>query len=223
MMSQPGLGKSSMRMLLVVLLSVAALTWSGCKSAEQKHYEAGKTAAEQGDYNKAVQEFELALAANPNNVKAHFRVAEIYKDHSKSLKKAREHFRKVVELQPTYATAWEGLKDVYLAENDVDSAIIALQDGLKKGAWDDKPDRKEDIQAELQKMLEKQKEAKGAASGPAASGPAASSPAAAGEKPAAGAQPAGAGAKKAKSKTKSAAGAKPVESAPAGEPNAEGE
>lgn len=157
----------------MVFVGCAVLAWTGCKSAEERHYEAGKKAAEQGDFNKAQEEYLLCIAANPDNVKAHFRLATIYKEHTKSMKKAREHFYKVTSLAPTYAAAYEALKDIYVQENDLPSAINTLQDGLKLNAWDDKPDVKEDVIAQLEKLKEQQAAQGGAASAPASSAPAA--------------------------------------------------
>jgi len=159
------LGAASRAGLRAALVACLAVLWTGCKSERSKHYEAAKRFRDQGQFEKAVEEFNAVIALEPNHIKSHYSLACVYRDDLDNPEKAIEHFRRVVEIDPQYAKAWRKLSECYQARGNQEAAIKALQDALTAGAFDDKPDEKEDVQHQIQLLLDKGGET-GAASAP---------------------------------------------------------
>jgi len=80
--------------------------------------------------NQAIQEYQAALAASPNNEKAERRLAEI--DALKgNTAKASEEFRKAIELQPGDADAKVGLAKLLSDSRQIDEAMSLLADAVQ--------------------------------------------------------------------------------------------
>jgi spermidine synthase len=73
---------------------------------------------------RAVHALEAAIAANPEDVEAHARAAELLVGEGR-LREAEQHYAEVVRLQPSRAAAWEAIGGLALDRRDYARAVEA--------------------------------------------------------------------------------------------------
>ena len=99
---------------LEVLAQVAAIA----PSVPGYHTEVGYYHLQNGDYEPALKEFELAVAADPNDLSAHLYLATaLYREFGYTEESAREirsHLEKVIALNPDFAPAYAFLSVAYI-------------------------------------------------------------------------------------------------------------
>jgi tetratricopeptide (TPR) repeat protein len=82
------------------------------------HTELGYYHLQNGDYPKALKEFDLALAADPNDLSAHLYIATaLYRESGyteESTSQIRSHLEKVIALNPDFAPAYAFLSIAYI-------------------------------------------------------------------------------------------------------------
>jgi tetratricopeptide (TPR) repeat protein len=89
-------------------------------SNKYAHYDLGTIYGRQGNTAQAIQEYQTTLGLDPNFVDALFNVAVA--TATSDPPGAEQLYRKVVSLQPTYASAWLNLGFVLMSEGRGDEA-----------------------------------------------------------------------------------------------------
>jgi tetratricopeptide (TPR) repeat protein len=99
---------------LEVLQQVAAID----PNVPGYHTEQGYYSLQNGDYQKALKEFDLAVAADPNDLSAHLYLATaLYRKFGyteESTPEIRRHLEKVIALNPDFAPAYAFLSVAYI-------------------------------------------------------------------------------------------------------------
>jgi len=85
------------------------------------------------NYEKAVEQFELAARMDANLALAHWGQGEVLR-RNEEYDKALPHFRRAVELDRKFPDAQLGLGDCYTQLKRLDEAVTTLQPGLNWGA-----------------------------------------------------------------------------------------
>ena len=116
-------------LLLICFFSIFTL---GCENKKQKakeHYQRGLAYYEQENKREAFQEFEKAIALDPDLADAHFKLGVMYHGGS-SYDKSIESFKKVLSLDPNYPRIFVGLGNVYY-EYGLKKWVAAIKVSLK--------------------------------------------------------------------------------------------
>ncbi len=99
----------------LALLSAAALFLGACepvKVTQQRrsayHMKVGQLYLEQGQVERALAQFEIALQMNPNLVEAHVEVGNAF-NHTGDYRRAHTSYERAVKLAPTHLEAQRGL------------------------------------------------------------------------------------------------------------------
>lgn len=126
----PGLGGPALGLLLV-LVAVSAST--GCRmSAHGKNID-GVRDFQQGQYQSAIQRFQQALAADPNNADAYYNLAATYYSLGKYqgdqglLNQAEGLYHQCLDLQPNHTECYRGLAALLVDTNRPESAFTLLK------------------------------------------------------------------------------------------------
>ena len=90
-----------------------------------------------GDFEKALEAFEMALSLENEYILAINNLGKVYlsiflktKD-PEAYQKSLQNFKKAIELDPDYAPAYNGLGGAYLQAGNLDAAIYCLEKALK--------------------------------------------------------------------------------------------
>jgi Tfp pilus assembly protein PilF len=110
-----------LRVSLVWSLALALLL-SGCKHIPTEkerenseiRYNLGLQAQQAGRTQEAVNEFQKALALDPDNANAHHALAILLHISYKRYDQAIEHYEKALELQPNFSEARSNMANVYV-------------------------------------------------------------------------------------------------------------
>ncbi len=78
------------------------------------------------------------LQGDPNNLDAHHKLADYYRDHG-AISKAIDQYIEIVRLTPADVPAHHLLGDLYMQEGDRDKALAAWEDATKTASEADKP------------------------------------------------------------------------------------
>jgi arylsulfatase A-like enzyme/Tfp pilus assembly protein PilF len=84
-----------------------------------------------GEYEKAEQELQTALKLEEGNLTAHYRLADVFRA-TRSYAKAVEHYRRVLEIDPSYVWALNGLGMTLALEGKNDEALSAFREAVRK-------------------------------------------------------------------------------------------
>ncbi|NVM02764.1 MAG: tetratricopeptide repeat protein [Candidatus Helarchaeota archaeon] len=68
---------------------------------------------DEGDYDDALQKFELSVKLDPKYYISWYNMARIYGNQKKNYQKAIELFEKALSINPTYGPGWNSLGNVY--------------------------------------------------------------------------------------------------------------
>ena len=83
-----------------------------------------------GDFAKAEQELRIALTLEEISVPAHYRLADVYRA-TKNYTKAVEHYRRVLEINPSYVYALNGLGMALALGGENEEALTAFRDAVR--------------------------------------------------------------------------------------------
>jgi len=111
------------------------LGWSACEKGKlspeaQKHFERGRTWADQGDYVHAIQAYLKVIALAPNFAQAHHNLANAYFQHDE-YDKAEEAYQRAIALAPDFAKAHYNLAALYVRQTRYAEAIEQLLNAVE--------------------------------------------------------------------------------------------
>lgn len=145
-------GKGLCLSLLGLLLAVCLLGGCGEKgeSAWQEQYDLGLRYLDEGNYEQAILAFTAAIEIDPMRAEAYVGRGQAYVgsgETEENLTAARSDFKAALDLDGTLASAWLGLADVYLREDDPDRARDVLEEARDKtGENQDVLDKLEELE-----------------------------------------------------------------------------
>lgn len=110
---------------LIALLAygVFALTLAGCNLSAQQHNVQGRQAFEYGHFSNAINEFQQALSANPQNANAYYNLGASYYALGKQTKnqqwatQAEQLYRQAISLDDQHTDAHRGLAALLIETN----------------------------------------------------------------------------------------------------------
>jgi len=111
---------------LVFFLIFGFLTCSSKEKQAEKHFKDGFEYQNQGDLDKAIEEYKKAIELNPNYLQAHMNLGAAYIGQKK-YDQAIEEFNAVVKLNYYYGTAHYNLGYVYLLKGVKEKAQEELK------------------------------------------------------------------------------------------------
>jgi arylsulfatase A-like enzyme/Tfp pilus assembly protein PilF len=94
------------------------------------HYDLGLVYEGQGQIDKAIESYEAELTANPNAYRAAFNAGKLLQKTGRT-KEAIGHFRRVVEIEPTFGTGHLYLAQALLEDGDLAGAEQSARVGLQ--------------------------------------------------------------------------------------------
>ena len=106
---------------LIFLLVFGSLTCCNKEKQAEKHFKKGFVYQDQGNLDKALEEYQKALKLNPNYVKVYTNVGTIYLER-KDYDQAIQQFKKVIELNYWDSKAHYNLGFAYLKKGEVEEA-----------------------------------------------------------------------------------------------------
>ncbi len=106
---------------LVLFLIFGFLSCSSKEKQAEKHFRKGFRYQDQGNLDKALEEYEKALQLNPNYAKVYTNIGTIYLE-KKDYDKAIQQFKKVIELNYWDKKAHYNLGLVYLYKGKIEKA-----------------------------------------------------------------------------------------------------
>jgi tetratricopeptide (TPR) repeat protein len=101
----------------------------GCASKEkqaEKHFKTGFGYQDQGNLDKAIEEYKKATELNPNHLQAHMNLGTVYIEQKK-YDQAIEEFNTVVKLNYYWGKAHYNLGYIYLLKGDKEKAQEELK------------------------------------------------------------------------------------------------
>ena len=113
--------------LLMLLLSI------GCNLPANRQNLDGRRNFEMGNYNGALQSFQLALNADPSSADAHYNIGRTFHHLGKSsnnkqqLAQAKQAYQNALKLNPTHQPAYRGLSVLLTENNQANEAFALLQ------------------------------------------------------------------------------------------------
>lgn len=106
-------------------------------SGQQIHNNLGDVYARQGDMQKAVEEFQKAIAINPNYADAYHNLANTYEQMGQ-LDPAIENYRKALEINPQLWQSYQNLAAIYFNAGQFDLAVDNMKKALEINPTDPK-------------------------------------------------------------------------------------
>jgi len=98
--------------IITALLAAAVVFWSGC---QQTAVTSAKVYIQQQNYEKAIEQAELAIQSNPNDAEAHYVAGQAY-GYVGEFRKMNEAFNTSLELSPKRETEITYYKNKYYAD-----------------------------------------------------------------------------------------------------------
>lgn len=89
-----------------------------------------------GDYEGARIYFSYVATVNPNNLGAHWNLAQLYQYYLKDMARAEAEYRRVISLDPAFILAYSELYMLLMTQGKTDAAVAALAAGIDKNADD---------------------------------------------------------------------------------------
>lgn len=114
------------KVVLNFLLICLFLSCSSKEKQAEKHFKDGFEYQNQGNLDKAIEEYKKAIELNPNYLQAHMNLGAAYIGQKK-YDKAIEEFNTVVKLNYYYGTAHYNLGYVYLLKGEKGKAQEELK------------------------------------------------------------------------------------------------
>jgi tetratricopeptide (TPR) repeat protein len=102
-----------------------------CADDPEVHYQAGNRHLLEDDYQKAIQEYEAALAGGTGSPEIYNNLGLAYSHSGLSYTKAVENFKKAIELEPDYPDAYADLGLAYIGAGEYEKAIKSFQQLLE--------------------------------------------------------------------------------------------
>jgi tetratricopeptide (TPR) repeat protein len=109
------------KIFLVFFLIFGFLTCSSKEKQAEKHFKDGFGYQNEGNLDKAIEEYKKAIELNPNYLQAHMNLGAVY-IQQKKYDQAIEEFNTVVKLNYYYGTAHYNLGYVYLLKGEKEKA-----------------------------------------------------------------------------------------------------
>ena len=123
----------SLRICLAAFLALAAckhVPTEKEKQGAQIHFDLGVQAQQNGSIQEAYSEFEKSLQMDPDFAESHNAMAILLHLSFRKLEDAIEHYRRAIEVRPTYSEAKTNLANVYLDQERYDEAIALYAEAL---------------------------------------------------------------------------------------------
>jgi Flp pilus assembly protein TadD len=114
------------RSFLVLFLIFGFLSCASKEKQAEKHFRQGFTYQDQGDLDKAADEYKKAVELNPNHLKAHMNLGAAYMRQEK-YDQATEEFSTVVKLNYYHANAHYNLGYIYSLKGEKEKAQEELK------------------------------------------------------------------------------------------------
>lgn len=114
------------RFLSTVVLILLTLVACGDTTSTEEHFQKGNEAAQAGDFEQAVVEFEAVLEKEPENVSAMSNLGVVYYNLG-SLDKAIEQYQKAIEIAPEDADIHSNLAAAYVQQDQLDEGLEEYQ------------------------------------------------------------------------------------------------
>jgi Flp pilus assembly protein TadD len=111
---------------LVFFLISGFLTCASKEKQAEKHFKQGFSYQNQGDSDKATDEYKKAVELNPNHLKAHMNLGAVYM-RQKKYDQAIEEFSAVVNLNYYHANAHYNLGYIYILKGEKEKAQEELK------------------------------------------------------------------------------------------------
>ncbi len=125
----------NLKHLIILLFCIGmVLGHAGCNFSATGHNIQGRRLFEQGQFAQALETFQQALAANPNNADAYYNLASTYAFLGKAQKnttwltQADQLFRNALNLNPNHADSYRGLAALMIESGRVNDAFQMVQD-----------------------------------------------------------------------------------------------
>lgn len=137
----------------LVCMMLAALLLFGCGAAAdnwQDQYDLGMRYLNEANYEEAIAAFTEAIRIDPNRAELYVGRAQAYMasgETAENLAAALADYGKAQELGYTDADLWLGLADIYIRQEDYETAWKILEEGLETTGGDS------EIQAKLGEMV----------------------------------------------------------------------
>ena len=101
------------------LSSLSQVSSKSLKEQGILHYNLGVFYTKDGNYQKAIEEFNEVISLDPSDADAHYNLGVIYAEHVPDEIKAKEHFQRYLEMAPNdkdadkarkYLLVWESIQ-----------------------------------------------------------------------------------------------------------------
>ena len=93
----------------------------------QEYYNLAITHYEKGEYDSAIENFQIAVSISPEHAEAHYNLGVVY--YKKELfELSEQHFKKAAELNPEDSESYYNLGLTYYENNNLDLAIKTLKE-----------------------------------------------------------------------------------------------
>ncbi|MFH1601764.1 MAG: tetratricopeptide repeat protein [Candidatus Shapirobacteria bacterium] len=99
-------------------------------SSHQNHNNLGDYYGRQGDFEKAIKEFKIAIEIQPNYADAYHNLANIYLQINQ-VDLATQSYQKALELNPNLWQSHQNLAAIYFDQGKIDLAQKEIEEGLK--------------------------------------------------------------------------------------------
>ena len=107
------------------------------RQGAEAHYDLGVSAQTAGDVRSALKEFEASLKLDEDFAEAHNAIALLLHLSFDKKDEAEKHYRRALEIRPTFSEAKVNLGNLYLDQGRLDEAISAVRAGAERHALRD--------------------------------------------------------------------------------------
>ena len=130
--------KTMARYFLTVLIVLSFVSCSGGSKVKkedkglniEEHFQLAYRAAERGNMEEAVNEYQKVLKLDPKHLKAHLNLGIVYGKQGK-LKEEVSEYKRAISIDPKFAEAYFNLGVAYNGRGDLNEAITQYQKALQ--------------------------------------------------------------------------------------------